>query len=184
VHLAAHAALYAAVAAGASGLLALVGDAFVSAPAGAWPAIGLSMWMTLAATGVAVLIPRASSGDVPAAVAGVPHALLALLLVVEVSAILIANSAPAIAGVPPAPGTLATLRTAVLCGVAVLLAIARRWPQTAALGWLAYPVLCAIGLKLVGEDLRHSEPATMFLALALFGIALVATARLVRRRSD
>lgn len=179
-----HAAVYAAVAAAASGWLGMIGAAFVAAPAGAWPAITPPMWFAIGAAGIAVVIPRPSSPEIAGAVAASPHAFIALLLVLEVSAMIIAASAPALAGTPPAAGVLATLRTSVLAGVAVLLAVARRRSQTAALGWLAYPVLAAIGIKLVVEDLRHSEPATLFVALALFGVALVVTARLVRRRAD
>ena len=82
---------------------------------------------------------------------------------------------------PPAAGVLATLRTAVLATAAVLLACARRYERTAELGKLLYPVLWASGLKLLLEDFRYSEPAVLFVALGLFGAALVATARLVKR---
>ena len=100
---------------------------------------------------------------------------------VGASGALVASIAPALAGVPPNAGLLATLRTAVLAAAAVLLACARRYERTADLGWLLYPVLCAGGLKLLLEDFRYSEPSMLFVALGLFGAALVAAARLVKR---
>ena len=106
---------------------------------------------------------------------------LALLLVLEGSGALLASVAPALAGVSANAGVLATLRTAVLSAAAVLLAWARHYERTAELGWLLYPVLCAGGLKLLLEDFRYSEPSMLFVALGLFGTALVAASRLVNR---
>jgi hypothetical protein len=48
-------------------------------------------------------------------------------------------------------------------------------------GWLVYPLLVGIGLKLVAQDFKHSRPATLFIALALFGAALIIAPRLRRR---
>jgi hypothetical protein len=44
--------------------------------------------------------------------------------------------------------------------------------------WLLYPVLIAGGLKLFIEDLPTSRPATLFLALAFYGGALILAPRL------
>jgi hypothetical protein len=76
---------------------------------------------------------------------------------------------------------LAAGRTAVLAALAVALAWAgRRW-SLQELTWLVYPVLVGGGLKLLWEDLRYGQPITMFLGLALYGGALIATPRLMRR---
>jgi hypothetical protein len=48
------------------------------------------------------------------------------------------------------------------------------------LGWLLYPVLVAGGLKLLAEDLRYSRASTLFVALALYGGALIVAPRLAR----
>jgi hypothetical protein len=50
-------------------------------------------------------------------------------------------------------------------------------------GWLVYPLLVGIGLKLVTQDFKDSRPATLFIALAIYGAALIVTPRL-RRRVD
>jgi hypothetical protein len=43
------------------------------------------------------------------------------------------------------------------------------------------PLLVLGGVKLLGEDLRHGRPATVFASLVLYGIALIVAPRLVRR---
>jgi hypothetical protein len=48
-------------------------------------------------------------------------------------------------------------------------------------GWLVYPVLMVTGLKFVAEDFRESGPQTLFIALALYGLALLVAPRLRRR---
>ena len=46
--------------------------------------------------------------------------------------------------------------------------------------WLVYPLLVLVGLKMVAQDFKHSRPATLFIALALYGIALIVAPRLRR----
>jgi hypothetical protein len=176
-----HSAAYGAVAAGASGLLSVAATALVSTPSGFPGTLGASAWITLAAIAMCLAIPGRDAMGATATAAAVPRFFLGLLLFVGCSGVVIATLAPTFAGMPPAPGVLATVRTAVLAAGAVLLACAARYPRTAALGWLLYPVLGAIGCKLLVEDFRYSEPATLFLALGIFGAVLVASARLVKR---
>jgi len=49
------------------------------------------------------------------------------------------------------------------------------------LTWLAYPVLVGGFLKLLFEDLRYGEPLALFLALAMYGGALIITPRWLRK---
>jgi hypothetical protein len=73
------------------------------------------------------------------------------------------------------------VRTAVWVAGALLLTwLGRREPWREA-GWLVYPALAAIGLKILLEDLPRSRPATLFLAFALYGGALILVSR-VRHR--
>jgi hypothetical protein len=74
-------------------------------------------------------------------------------------------------------GVLATARTAVLSGLAVLAAWLHRPGPFSSIGVLAYPLLAAIGIKLVLMDLRVSTAATLFIALACYGVALVLVPR-------
>jgi uncharacterized membrane protein len=91
---------------------------------------------------------------------------------------------PALAG-PLGPeanaGVVATVRTAVLASGAILLAWAGRSAAWREAGWLVYPLLVAIGLKLLVEDIARSRPATLFLAFAAYGAALILVPRLRRR---
>jgi hypothetical protein len=48
--------------------------------------------------------------------------------------------------------------------------------------WLVYPLLVIVGLKMVAQDFKYSRPATLFIALALYGIALIVAPRLRRAR--
>jgi uncharacterized membrane protein AbrB (regulator of aidB expression) len=50
-------------------------------------------------------------------------------------------------------------------------------------GWLVYPLLIGVGLKMVVEDFKYSRPATLFIAMALYGAALIVAPRL-RRSGD
>ena len=49
--------------------------------------------------------------------------------------------------------------------------------------WLVYPLLVVTGLKMVAQDFMQSRPATMFVALALYGAALIVAPRLRRRQA-
>jgi hypothetical protein len=74
----------------------------------------------------------------------------------------------------------ATARTGVLAGLAVALAwFGRRW-SLLELTWLVYPVMTIGAGKLLWEDFPVGRPLTIFMALALYGGALLVTPRLVR----
>ena len=64
----------------------------------------------------------------------------------------------------------------------VALGASARWPHTAIFARLVYPVLALGGIRLLVDDFRHSEPSTLFIALALYGIALALGPRLALRR--
>ncbi|HEY5113807.1 MAG TPA: hypothetical protein VIJ45_06825, partial [Coriobacteriia bacterium] len=79
-------------------------------------------------------------------------------------------------------GVVATVRTSVLAAAALALAWAGRYRRFREAAWLLYPVLVVGGLKLLVEDLPRSRPATLFIALALYGGALIVAPRLGRVR--
>ena len=79
------------------------------------------------------------------------------------------------------PGVLATVSTGVLSLATLLVAWMSRQDRFREWGWLVYPLLVGIGLKLVTQDFKHSRPATLFIALALYGAALIVAPRLRRR---
>jgi len=158
--------------------LALVGSADVP-----WPPFPGSAWLVLAATAACLVIPRVSAGSDRTVIWHVPRLTVALLFVAGLGGVLIALAAPWLAGVPGAgcdAGMLATLRTGVVAVAALALALCGRHERFLELRWLLYPLLIAGGLKLLMEDLPHSRPATLFIALALYGGALIVAPRLAR----
>ena len=111
-----------------------------------------------------------------------PRLLVTIVLVWSAGGWLIAVIAPALpatAGHADA-GILATVRTSVLAAAALALAWAGRSERFRESAWLLYPLLAAGGLKLLVEDLPRSRPATLFIALALYGGALIVAPRLSR----
>lgn len=178
------AVLLAAAAVGSDALAvsaaALVGDAAAGWP-GPAPGQGL-----VAAAGVACLfLPVAQASPRWGAAAGLPQFITLTLSVWIVSGLVVALVAPVLAGVPGNTsdlGSLAALRTGVLAASAVALALSsryRRWPEAR---WLPYPVIAAVGLKLVMEDFPNGRPVTLFLALALVGGALILVSKLLQRQ--
>ena len=112
-------------------------------------------------------------------------ALLALLFV-AVGGALIAVLVPPLAGAPgPASdaAAIAALRTLVLTGAAVALSALRRRGVIEA-GWLAFCLLGVTGIKLLAEDLPNGRPATLFVALAAYGLAFLAASRMIERTAD
>jgi hypothetical protein len=171
--------VYGVATAVASGLLASAAFSLLATPAEPATALAFIPLTALAALLACLAIP--APVPPPAALATGARVVLASLAVLGGAGLLIAALAPLLAGTPPDRGVLATVRTGVLAGVAVLLAGASRTKRGEELGWLLYPALALGGVKLLVEDLRFSRPATLFLALALYGAALVAAPRLARR---
>lgn len=180
-----HAALLAAVGAATSGLLGVAADALTASAAGPWRAAGPAVIVAALATlacHAAVIANRDAPGQrrwEPLA----PTLLGALAAVVAATAVVLVL-APLVAHAPGAAadaGVLATLRTALIAGLAVAAAaLAAGSPRLAELRWFVGPLLAAGGLKLLVEDLRHGRPATQFLTLALYGAALILAPRLAR----
>lgn len=105
-----------------------------------------------------------------------PRLLLGLVLVCSSAAAMVALAA----AMSSDPGVVATARTAALASVALAAASLGRLPRFTEAGWLVYPLLVAGGLKLAVEDLPRSRPATLFIALAVYGFALIGAPRIAR----
>lgn len=176
-----HAAWLTIVALSASGAVSLAWTAWVGTPA-EWPAVPLVAAFTTGVGLLMVLWPRVMpDAGVASDVARASLLVCAALVVTVIGAMLVALLAPVLAGTPPDAGVLASVRTGVVAILALALGLSARSPRTALLASLVYPVLVAGGLRLVLDDFRHSEPSTMFIALALYGAALAFAPRIASR---
>lgn len=75
------------------------------------------------------------------------------------------------------PAILSTVRTGILVVAALATAWASRTPLAREAGWLAYPILVLTGLKIVLVDFPQGRPSTLFIALAMYGLALILAGR-------
>lgn len=170
------------IAAGAcSGVLATGLQALAGGATSGWPAL-LPVHVGVAAVTVACLfLPVTQQSERWGVLAGLPQLIVLALSVWEVGGLIVVFAAPMLAGAEPRLGVLAALRTAVLAAAAVTLAFSSRhsrWPEAR---WLAYPVLVLVGIKLFVEDFPNGEPATLFVALAFVGGALLLVAKLFKQ---
>ncbi len=172
----------------ASGVLDIGLQALAGATRGSWPSLLPSHLIVAGATVACLFIPVAQHSERWGVLAGLPQLLVLALSVWGVGGLMVVYLAPVLAGAggpEVSLGALAALRTAVLSGSSVTLALSsrhKRWPEAR---WLAYPVLVVVGIKLIVEDFPNGQPVTLFMALALVGSALILVARLLsRERAD
>lgn len=173
-----HAVVFLAAAGAVSGLLGGAGRALTASSGGA-PPLGAGALLALAAMAAAyVLLERAGDGE-PAQL--MPRlAALALL-----GSGLLGTSVAVLAGLLGAnadAGWLAAVRSAGIAGAAVVLAAGGRSPRRPELAWLSYATLGLGALHLLADDLPHGRPATLMVAFALYGGALLVVPRLLATR--
>jgi hypothetical protein len=75
------------------------------------------------------------------------------------------------------------IRTIVLCALALALGFASR-PRHIELGWLAYAAVAIGTLKLVFEDLRFGNPASLVVSFLFYGLILILLPRLTRSQAS
>ena len=169
-----------------SGLLSAGQQALAGDPLIDWVSASPVFFGIAAAMVACLLIPVAQKSDRWGRLAGLPQLIVLVLSVWCVGGLIIAVSAPLVAGVgqtDPNLGLLATIRTVVLSAASVALALSSRhwrWPEAR---WLVYPVLVLTGIKLFIEDFPNGQPATLFVSLAFVGTALLLTARFLKREN-
>ena len=178
VSLGGHAAVALVAASVSGGLMTLSESAFMGelpvTAVGGTAALTLAVALAISGSRMARChLPRPVAADIPAIVIG----LLALAGTAGTLTLLLGRAAGL--GLEDA-GVLATVRTALLSGLAVLAAWLHRPGAFSSIGTLAYPLLAIIGIKLALADLRVSTAATLFIALACYGIALVLVPRMHR----
>ena len=181
-----HGAAYVLAAAFASRMLSYGVWAMAASPVGPWSPPGAMIAVTFVAVALSAWLAavRSDRDDGPVA-GGLRLVIIAVLVWVTCSG-LIGALAPVAAGWVDGSvdlGALATVRTGVLAAAAILIAWVGRHARFHEWAWLVYPLLVVIGLKMVLQDFNYSRPATLFIALALYGAALIIAPRL-RRGSE
>jgi hypothetical protein len=145
---------------------------------------GPVQFVVAAATVACLFIPVAHRSERWGTLANMPQIIVLALATWEVGGLMIAVGASLLAGDgedPPNPAYLAALRSAVLSMAAITMALSsrfRRWPESR---YLVYPLLLLVCIKLFVEDFAYGHPASLFVALAFIGSALVLAARLLKR---
>ncbi len=187
VTLSLHGAVYSLAAAAASGLLTAAVYSF-AAPAGtAWPPLAPVAFLALAAAAVVCILPVPHPAAFWKPYEGLTRVLQISVFLWGAAGVGLHLLAPLfIHGAPEAvdAGLLATVRTAVLTAVALLLGWVARWERFREAGWLVYPTLLLATVKLLAEDFPQGRPATLFVALALCGLAFIFAPRLARRAPE
>jgi len=177
--LAVHAALFALSAAAASGLLQHADQAlFTSAtlPASPLPLAALGVLACLAAAAVLSALTGGRASWLERSPQLVLDGAVALSAAGVVAGWAVAALGPA--GPEADQGLVGTARTAVLASGAVLAAWLGRREAAREVGWLAWPLVAVLGLKLLLEDLPRGRPATLILSFAFTGAALILVPRL------
>jgi hypothetical protein len=78
---------------------------------------------------------------------------------------------------------LSMIRTVVICVLALVLGIASR-RRHLELRWIAYAALALGTLKLVLEDLRFGNPASLVVSFVFYGLILILLPRMTRRKEE
>jgi hypothetical protein len=179
-----HAAAYVIAAAFASGLLAWATTTWVGSMAALTP-IPPPELLVLAALCFCWSIPFKPAASTWGWYSRLPRLAIAAAFTWAAAAGFVAVVVAGISRVAGAPdaGAVATVRSVGLAVTAIAVASAARFDRFREAAWLLYPVLLAGAVKLIAEDLPHSRPATLFVALAFYGGALIAAPRIARTRA-
>ena len=174
-----HGALALTAASMFSGAVALIGRVWLSALP-VWPIVSPPTWAVIAAALVCFTLPARRDDTSNALVVTAVRVGLAALTVAGLGTFVVLWIGPLLIGTTPVAGSIATLKSLVLAGSTVCLAWTRGAAGLVELSRLTYPLLIAGGLKILVEDLLTSRPATLVVALAAYGAALILAPRLLR----
>jgi hypothetical protein len=179
-----HGGVYLVAAGVVSGTLAYSVGALAFTPAGPWALPSGAMVAVMIAAGLSSWLVTTRPQSDRELFDSVLRFVIVLVFVGSAGACVIGYLAPLAGGLADGtvdPGVLATVRTSVLSLATLLLAWLGRSARFREWGWLVYPLLIGIGAKMVAQDFQASRPATLFIAMALYGAALIVAPRLRRR---
>jgi len=180
-----HAATYVVAAGVVSGAFAYAAWALLAAPEGAWQLPSVVSLLVAVATAVVAWLAAARPSPEGGALAASLRLVVVVSLVWIVGGTLVGLLGPVAVRTADGSvdaGVLATIRTGVLAMGTLFVAWMGGQARYREWAWLLYPLLVGIGLKMVAQDFKDSRPATLFIALALFGVALIVAPRLRRGR--
>jgi hypothetical protein len=180
-----HAGIYLLAAAVSSGLLVAASYGLWAPASSSWPPLEPVAWLVLTVALVAATFELPATSPYWGSVVALPGLVLLGVTVWLAAGAFLRILVPAVAGSPGAgasPAMVAGVRTLVLAAAALLLALASHLRRFRTARWLVFAVLAAGGVKLAIEDFRVAGAAELFVALALYGGALIAAPRLARRR--
>jgi hypothetical protein len=176
-----HAVAYASAASVSSGLLAGATMAIARAPA-EWLPIGPLAVTALAVASAVAAAPYTVPASAWRYLIRAPRTLLLWLLAWLYVGVATSGAVGMLARVAePGVTAVSTIRTIVLIGAVLVAASAGRRECWREAGWLTYPLLVLTGLKILFVDFPQGRPSTLFVALGLYGVALILTPRLSKR---
>jgi hypothetical protein len=166
------------------GLITFAVEIFTSPADQPWPQITIPSLVIIVATTVVSYVVLAVSKADPEHNwrIRIPRFVVVLLAALGIGAVAVLVLTRALGSAPPEAdaAVVAAVRTGVVASAAVVLAALSRIPACLDLRWLVYLLFVLGGLKLALEDLPEGRPATLFVAFALYGIALIFAPRLAR----
>lgn len=178
-----HAAAYLVAAGIVSGVLAYGLHALATPGADPWQFPTAAMGAVLAAAAACAWLAAARTTTTSVEAVRALRVVIVLVLLAAAVACTIGLAGPLAAGRGDGsvdPGVYATVSTVVLALAALGVAWLSRQPRFHEWTWLVYPLLVGIGVKMAMQDFKHSKPSTLFIAMALYGAALILAPRLRR----
>jgi hypothetical protein len=172
-----HSALFMGAAGLQTGLVVAGSRALVGMESGA---LSAPAWGSAIAAAAAWVVLATDPGAPRGGARRVPQLLLALLAILALGKALHVALLLAVGLLAEDRGVAAVAGTAVLGGLALVLAWSARRYTLPELGWLVYVLLVVGGLKLLLQDLPLGRPTTLVASLALYGAILIAAPRLLR----
>jgi hypothetical protein len=174
-----HGAIAVAIAAAYSGALALIGRVWLTQTLD-WPNVTVEVWGVIAAALVGFTLSFTRNEERSRVLISGIRTALGALTVAGLGTCAAISIGTMVSDLAPAAGIPAMAKSFVLAVSTVFLAWTRSLPGLAELSRLTYPLLVAVGLKILVEDLPSGRPAVLFVVLALYGASLILTTTVLR----